>query len=86
MQPMTKKILRPVTLKIERFDRGLLAGHAHITTKDGEVNAVVPRTMIDHRFKQGDGSKIAYFKGHFSSTVGALEIDDRVDLPEAKRW
>lgn len=79
--PMPKKVNVPTTVKIEL---DALPGHARITSKDRSIDTVVPTNMVAKKF--ADAAKVGFFKAHFASTVGSLEIDDRVDLPEEKRW
>lgn len=79
--PVAKKVYQNTTVKI---DRVAVPGHARITSKDKTIDMLVPVDMVSRKF--ADGTKVAFFRAHFASNVGALEIDDRVEPPEEKRW
>lgn len=79
--PMSKKIHSRIRVKVEVLK---LNGHVRITSKDRAVDLVLPFSVLAPRMPRGES--VVYFEAQIASTVGALEIGDRIELPEEKRW
>lgn len=84
LSPPSKKIIKQVPVKIEILRGGT---QARITPKDPKEfePMIVPAFTIAKRLSDAEKKAgVAFFMGAIGSTVGALEIGDR--LPEGKRW
>lgn len=80
-QPMAKAVRVPVPLKVQ-----VIGDHVRIQSKpksDGsrQVDMLIPISFVKMKLRSDD--RIVYFEGHVRSTVGSLEIGERITKPQA---
>lgn len=54
--------------------------HARIVSRDKKIDLMVPATIVMPRFRPLE--REVYFNLRVKSTVGAIEIDDRIPTPK----
>lgn len=80
MAPIAKKVIKMVDVKVEVTACNT---HARISPRDGLwLPIVVPLEAIQKKLRAGE--RVAFFQAEIRSTVGALELGER--LPARKRW
>jgi len=70
--PVSKKVFKAIPVSIE-----LQADGTIIRDKAGETLMRAPLSLVTRRFRPGE-TKL-FFRAHIASTVGALEIGERIE-------